>query len=487
MTMIAPTAPPSQTERRFWLGALGLIAAIAVAIGLLILRGSTVSIPVTTTPASGATISGKTLIGVTFPVAMQKGSVEAHLTIDPAVSGTWSWDVNGTSSDRIVQFIPLKPLSPGATYRATLAKGARATNGRSVAHDTVWSFTIRPPSLLFLRATPGGPPTLRNLWTANADGSGLRQITHEQAGVLEYTTSPDGARIVYTMQDAQRATALWAINLDGTGRTRLSPVGDPSIYASPAWSPAGDVIVYTLRSVVPTGSGVSGSLIGGAQQSVTIGTSKLWAVAPDGRSLGRIYGRGDEVGFDPVWSPDGTRLAFRGQVSGKNDATVVLSDLSADPYTLTAGPGSRMTWSPDSSRAAFDESVPNTSGGVTNRIAIASVNSSGTTILLGNQAGHESMPAWSPSGDRIAFIRQNNGAPPTDLWIANLDGSGLTRLLGGDRLSSETPVWSPDGMTIAVARTDSTTGEDRGIWIVGADGSTPHPAIPDGERVTWIP
>src|SRR6185312_11898540 len=150
--------------------------------------------------------------------------------------------------------------------------------------------------------------------------------------------------------------SLWAINLDGTGRTRLSPANDPSLYASPAWSPAGDVIVYTLRSVVPSGAPPSISAVNSAAPAATIGTSKLWAVAPDGRSLGRIYGRGDEVGFDPVWSPDGARLAFRGQVSDNNASTVLLSDLSADPYSLPAGPGSRITWSPDSGRAAFDES-----------------------------------------------------------------------------------------------------------------------------------
>ncbi len=486
--MTIPAAPRPPTERRFWLGALGLIAAIVAGIGLVILRGSTVSIPVTTVPASGATISGRTLIGLTFPTAMRPESVESHLAIEPAIAGRWSWDAGGARSDRVVQFIPLQPLAAGVTYRATLARGAQAVNGRAVARDTIWSFMIRPPSLLFLRAAPGGPPDIRNLWTANADGSGPRQITKEQAGVLEYTASPDGGRIAYVAPDLPRATSLWAINLDGTGRTRLSPIGDPSIYASPAWSPAGDVIVYSLRGVVPTAGGSSISLIGGGAQAVAVGASKLWAVAPDGRALGRIYGSGDEVGFDPVWSPDGARLAFRGQVSDNNNSRVVLSDLSANPYSLPAGPGSRITWSPDSSRAAFDESVPDATGGATSRIRISRVDG-GEEVFLGKDAGRESGPAWSPDGKRLAFIRQNPGNPATDLWVANLDGTGLARLLGGDGLSSEMAAWSPDGTTLVLTRFDTTTGEDRAIWAVGADGSgaRPLPIIPGGERVTWIP
>jgi len=445
-----------------------------------------VSIGVTTTPANDATISGRTLIGLTFPTAMRPESVESRLMIEPAVAGVWSWGLNGARSDRVVQYIPLQPLAPGVTYRATLAKGARATNGRSVTRDTIWSFTIRPPSLLLLRVAPNGPPNIRNLWTANADGSGLRQITNEQTGVLEYSAAPDGARIAYTVRE-QRATSLWAINLDGTGRTRLSPANDLSLYESPAWSPAGDVIVYTLRSVVPTGTPPSISAIGGGNQPVTIGASKLWAVAPDGRSLGRIYGRGDEVGFAPVWSPDGARLAFRGQVSDNNSSTVVLSDLSASPYSLPAGPGSGITWSPDSNRAAFDETVPDAHGAVVNHIVIAGVNGSGREIFLGNQAGNESDPAWSPTGNQMAFIRQKSGTPIADLWVANLDGTGLARLVGGDGLSSEMPAWSPDGTTLALARFNPTTSEDRAIWIIGADGRGAHPIIPGGERVTWIP
>lgn len=485
MTMIA-AAPQQPTERRFWLASLGLILVIAAATGLVILRGSTVSIGVATTPASGAIISSKALIGLTFPTAMKPDSVVSRLHIEPALPGMWSWDASGAPSDRVMRFLPSQPLIPGVTYHATLTRGAQATNGRVVARDMVWSFTIRPASLLFLRATPNGAPSIHNLWTANADGSGPRQITNEQGSVLDYSAAPDGSRIAYIVRDSQQATSLWAINLDGTGRTRLSPVGDPSLYASPAWSPAGDVIVYTLRSVVPSGAPPSIS-ISGASQAVTIGTSKLWAVAPDGRSLGRIYGRGDEVGFDPVWSPDGARLAFRGQVSDNNASTVVLSDLSADPYTLPAGPGSRITWSPDSGRAAFDESVPDATGGVTNRIVVAGFSDNSRQVFLGTQAGHESEPAWSPDGNRLAFIRQNGGTPTTDLWVANFDGSGLTRLLGGDGLSCELPAWSPDGATLVVTRSDTATGAAAGIWIVDVDGRSTRPILPDGERVTWIP
>ena len=86
MTMTAPAAPRPPTERRFWLASLGLILAIAAATGLVILRGSTVSIGVATTPASGATISGQGADRPHLPGGDAAGSPSRRAcTIEPAL------------------------------------------------------------------------------------------------------------------------------------------------------------------------------------------------------------------------------------------------------------------------------------------------------------------------------------------------------------------------------------------------------------------
>lgn len=502
-------APPQRVpERRFWAGALGFLALIALATAGIVLRGSTVGIGAVATPNPGTTVSGRARIVLTFPTTMHTDSVESRLTVMPetsvstvstggAIRGHWSWEANGVRSERVAQFIPEAPLAPGGTYRVTFAPGATATNGRAVTNAISYSFTVRLASLLFLRADVNGKASTvgavgavgkvgevgaLQLWSADADGGNARQITHELESVQEFTPAPDGSRIAYTTQAGPQTTALWAINSDGSGRTRLSPAGDPSSYATPAWSPVGNVIVYVLRGVVPDGRG-----------GVTLGTSKLWAVTPNGKALGRIYGRGDEVGFAPVWSSDGTHLAFREQVDAQNISAIVLSDLSPDPVKVPAGPGNRIAWAPDGVHVAYDESIPaigNAAATGGNRIVIVAADGSAPRIL---GAADASAPDWSPDGTQLVFAshtQRADGTPTTDIAVIGVNthgNDGARRLLGGDGLTSADPVWSPDGQTVIATRFSTQTGNDRGLWQVHSDGTAARLIVSGGEHAVWVP
>ncbi len=479
---------PRRAEQRYWRVIAGMMAAVALATVLVVVRGNTVRIPVSASPVSGEVVSGRARVVLSFPTAMRPESVETRFALDPPVTGKWSWEANGARSERVAQFIPTRPLTPGQTYRAMLTAGAQATNGRTVERATVWQFAVRQPTLLMVR--PTGQSGVPQLWSARADGSDARQITRETGGVRDYSPAPDGSRIAYTTPEG-KTTALWVIGADGTGRTRLSGAGDPSGYASPAWSPASDVIVYVLRSVVPPG-GVPGATPVPAPSTsgnaATLGTSKLWIVTPQGQQLGRLYGRGDEIGFDPVWSPDGTRLAFREQVNAQNVGAVVLFDLSPDPVKIPAGPGSVIAWSPDGTHAAYDESLPDMSGTIRSHIVIVAADGSNPAPLPGG-TDRDASPAWSPDGTRLAFTRRTEAATGivTDIWVSASDGSGAAQLLGGDGQTSSDPAWSPDGQLLVATRFALVGTGGRGLWIVRADGSGARLLLADAERAIWIP
>src|SRR3954451_17577100 len=67
-------------------------------------------------------------------------------------------------------------------------------------------------------------------------------------------------------------------------------------------------------------------------------------------------------------------------------------------------------------------------------------------------AGSE--PAFSPSGDMLAFTR-DRGEERAEVWISAPDGSGARRLVGSARKYDyvSSPAWSPDGSMIAFAHT----------------------------------
>ncbi len=76
-------------------------------------------------------------------------------------------------------------------------------------------------------------------------------------------------------------------------------------------------------------------------------------------------------------------------------------------------------------------------------------------------------PAWSPRGDRIAFVSQEPGND--EIYLISPDGSGLQRLTANSWEWDKHPSWSPDGAQI-VFWSNRETGR-RQLWVMNADGS----------------
>jgi dipeptidyl aminopeptidase/acylaminoacyl peptidase len=98
-------------------------------------------------------------------------------------------------------------------------------------------------------------------------------------------------------------------------------------------------------------------------------------------------------------------------------------------------------------------------------------------------------PSWSPDGREIAFV-----GPGLKMSVARADGTGVRKLTSGlDRQVS--PAWSPDGVRIAFI---SDRGDSFDIWSIRPDGTrtqrlTDDPEdetlptwAPDGQRIAFI-
>ncbi len=102
-----------------------------------------------------------------------------------------------------------------------------------------------------------------------------------------------------------------------------------------------------------------------------------------------------------------------------------------------------------------------------------------------------SQSTWSPDGQSIAFAaeRGKNAAAasnPTDIYVTSADGSHPRRVTRTGRAFS--PVWSPDGKTLAFSNRGPSSTEGvppLSIWLVGADGTSPHPLIRAATRSTF--
>jgi WD40-like Beta Propeller Repeat len=156
--------------------------------------------------------------------------------------------------------------------------------------------------------------------------------------------------------------------------------------------------------------------------------------------------------------------------------TNLTSDWSADVAPVFSPDGSRIAFMSD--RAGNEE--------------IYLMNADGTDLSrVTNNTARDFGPAFSADGSKIAFTSDRDGN--RDIYVVNIDGSGETRLMT-NAANEEDPTFSADGASIAFT---SDRDGNREIYIAAADGANPvrltaDPAAdykadfsPDGARIAF--
>jgi TolB protein len=252
---------------------------------------------------------------------------------------------------------------------------------------------------------------------------------------------------------------------------------------------------------------VSRRALDGSDAANANSTNNIWVVKSDGSgatALTRLTAL-DADCVEPVWSPDGSKIAFTsaraldGSDAGTNpNIWVAGADGSgATPLTkLTAPTGTASpVWSPDGSKIAFvsrralDGSDARNLNN-TDNIWVMKSDGSGATPLTRITAAeaHSFNPTWSPDGSKLAFQSEraldgSDAAGPNttvNVWTMKADGSGAAPLtkLTAVKANTEILVWSPDGSKIAFDSSRALDGSDAAnnsfvsnIWVMNADGS----------------
>ena len=158
-------------------------------------------------------------------------------------------------------------------------------------------------------------------------------------------------------------------------------------------------------------------------------------------------------------SPDGSKLAIDvPQLGTPEGVHIVIIDLKTGTETVgpVIGPyrAIGLSWSPDGTRITYGMNIPLLANGPPLHSAIQILDLE-TGRISQVEKGQE--PAWSPSGEWIAYL--DSGGRPNRILMVHPDGTGakvLVTLPGDERIfhDSAPPVWSPDSTQLLVNEID---------------------------------
>jgi Tol biopolymer transport system component len=188
------------------------------------------------------------------------------------------------------------------------------------------------------------------------------------------------------------------------------------------------------------------------------------------------------------WSPDGRRIVLTAAVESSVDVYVAdVATARLTRLTLSSAEDRDPSWSPDGAHITFSSERDG------NREIYMMRADGGDVRRLTNHAAVDASPVWSPDGARILFVSGRDGTQ--DLYTMKRDGTGLERMTINAHSSRDVPRWSPDGSLVAFQIAD------RGRYDIGLLRlrdkrqsvlvSTPHNDgsyswSPDGSRLAYI-
>lgn len=243
--------------------------------------------------------------------------------------------------------------------------------------------------------------SLPDVWTMNADGTDLRQVTDDRGYEADPAWTPDSREIVFkTIRD--QAVGLWAVDVNSKRQRRLLDFGplerirrEQGLVEEAAISPDATRIAYTVLDSRTS-------------------SKALYLRGMDRAESTRLTTGEPPAGY-PAWSPDGNWIALEIFEPGRTEAAVVSA--SGGPLrrvTSTRGQAWVHGFSPDSTRIVFAGQrdgvwnvywVPREGGDehrVTNNTAV------GVFIRY---------PAWSPRGNQIVY---EYGVVRGNVWLLEL-------------------------------------------------------------------
>ncbi len=247
-------------------------------------------------------------------------------------------------------------------------------------------------------------PQYENLWEMNPDGTDLRQLTDYQYRAVQPKMSPDGTSVMFAAENPQYPQiAIYELNLLTLQATNLSQVTQPlaSVDSDPNVTPDGNIIMASTESsqgtnideigahgtnrqtivddgnfntdpsVSPSGDEVAYSAYDGPNpalpgqtidplnpddvalnpqgwyvtvRNLATGSTTVFDQGQACLSLSSNCRPGESSGWQPIWSPDGSTIAWTGHLNAATTCICASNAEGPNPIVLLESTNLIITW-----------------------------------------------------------------------------------------------------------------------------------------------
>jgi TolB protein len=249
--------------------------------------------------------------------------------------------------------------------------------------------------------------THADIVSANPDGTGLHKLTRTPSGTYDFNPdwSPDGTKLAFE-RDTPDGAEIFTMNADGSDLRQITHDEFPGA-GDPAWSPDGRRIA-AARFDIPAGRDGIYILDADGSHPVQVTQNN----ADPGENA------------EPQWSPDGTKLVLQivSDTAGSAIFTIHLDgtdEQQITPYGLDA---EHPDWSPDGNRIVFESYGDGPPPGVSTNVFTVRPDGSHLVNVTNYSGGtlNAANPAWAPDGKHLTFVQKpgsgNSATPTSSQW-----------------------------------------------------------------------
>lgn len=262
----------------------------------------------------------------------------------------------------------------------------------------------------------------------DAPEAGWRRVAHKLADQVYARITGEGpyfdSRVTFVSETGPKDARLKRIGImDYDGANPIWVTDDSALVVSPRFSPDGSQLLYT-------------SFGNGMPQVMLMDVATVQS-----RPLKQESGT---MSFAPRFSPDSRWIVYSREKGGNTDIWQMDVATGAErPLTETAAIETSPSFSPDGRQIVFESDQSGTQ-----QIYVMPADGSAEPARISFGEGSYGTPAWSPTGDLIAFTKRNGDK----FHIGVMRPDGTEEKLLTESFLDEGPTWAPNGRVVMFTR-----------------------------------